>query len=274
MGDVMPYMFEGKDVRVVMIDGEPWWVLVDVCRVLGIGNPAQATSRLDDDEYMQVDSNLISNEVGGRDPYVISEPGLYSLILGSRKAVAKRLRRWITHVVLPSIRKTGGYGNAVDELADDPAMIAFRLALKTSKRVERVEITVDQQGHELRRVSETTTRLESEFAPKVRAYEELLASDDAWDLKRVADHFGLGDKGRQTLVNKLRELGILCQRGPRGGVQAYAHYYQKPTRYFVQKFYPREATPWKKDETVEVTPAGIEFLRKKLFGDFGQSIAA
>lgn len=91
-------------IRAVEKDGEPWFVAADVCRVLDIGNPTQALARLDDDEV-----TLTSNE-GGHEMNIINEPGLYSLVLGSRKPEAKAFKRWITHEVLPTLRRTGTYG--------------------------------------------------------------------------------------------------------------------------------------------------------------------
>ena len=105
-------------IRVVMRDGEPWFVAKDVCECLDIDNPSQAVSRLEDDERC-----LISNEAlrANGDTTVVSEPGLYSLVLGSRKPEAKAFKRWVTHEVLPSIRKTGGYGiRTVDDMINDP----------------------------------------------------------------------------------------------------------------------------------------------------------
>lgn len=113
-------LFENTEwkVRVVMMDGEPWFVAKDVCECLDLGNPSQAVARLEDDERC-----LISNEalrVNG-DTVVVSEPGLYSLVLGSRKPEAKAFKRWVTHDVIPSIRKTGGYGiRTVDDMINDP----------------------------------------------------------------------------------------------------------------------------------------------------------
>lgn len=265
MSELVPYIFQGHDVKVVMLEGEPIFSGADVCRVLGIKNVAHAITRLDNDEYMQVDSNIVSNEVGGRDPYFLNEPGLYSLIGGSRKAIAKDFIRWINHEVLPSIRKTGGYGiSKIDRYADDPAMIAMVHSLETRDRVERVEVTLDEQGNEIKRLSETTTRIESEFVPKARAYDQFLASDGTLTLKQVADRFGIDNKGRKTFMAKLREMKILCAQRPEGGVSAYAQYYRKPTEYFVQKLDRREKMPWKEDETVGVTAAGVEFLARRL----------
>lgn len=91
------------EIRVVVRDGEPWFVAADVCRVLELANTSMTLERLDDDERSKF--NL------GRqgDAWCVNEPGLYSLVLGSRKPEAKAFKRWITHEVIPSIRKTGGY---------------------------------------------------------------------------------------------------------------------------------------------------------------------
>ncbi len=99
-------------VRTVMIDGEPWFVAADVCNALDIGNPSQALSRLDEDEKI---ITLISNEGnqrGNPNVAVVNEPGLYTLILGSRKPEAKAFKRWITHEVLPALRNAAGLGAA------------------------------------------------------------------------------------------------------------------------------------------------------------------
>lgn len=93
------------EIRAMKRDGEAWFVAVDVCKALEIGNPSQAVKRLDEDERC----TLISNE--GRQMNIVSESGLYSLVLSSRKKEAKIFKRWITHEVLPEIRKTGGYNS-------------------------------------------------------------------------------------------------------------------------------------------------------------------
>lgn len=94
---------EFGEIRVIEKDGEPWFVAVDVCDILGLSNPTIAVSRLDKDERAKF--NL------GRqgDATIVNEPGLYTLILGSRKPEAKAFKRWITHDIIPSIRKYGAY---------------------------------------------------------------------------------------------------------------------------------------------------------------------
>ncbi|WP_196595922.1 MULTISPECIES: BRO-N domain-containing protein [Pectinatus] len=102
-------IFENKEfgkVRTILIENEPWFVAKDVCDCLEIGNNRQALTRLDDDE-----KDVISNDTpGGKQKLqAVNEYGLYSLVLSSRKKEAKQFKRWITHEVIPAIRKTGSY---------------------------------------------------------------------------------------------------------------------------------------------------------------------
>jgi anti-repressor protein len=90
------------DIRVSEIDGKPWFVAADVCKALEHSNVSVAIDRLDDDEKAKLNLGLAGGEIN-----VISEAGLYVLVLGSRKPEAKAFKRWITHDVLPTIRKLG-----------------------------------------------------------------------------------------------------------------------------------------------------------------------
>ena len=90
-------------MRVVERDGAPWFVVADVCKALDVGNPSQAIARLEDDEKMIA---LISNEgaaSGTSSMAFVNEPGLYSLVLGSRKPEAKVFKRWVTSEILPYV---------------------------------------------------------------------------------------------------------------------------------------------------------------------------
>lgn len=102
--------FEDKPLRTVDFDGEPWFVAADVCQILALGNVTKALKRLDDDEQALTTIQGLSR--GNNQANVISESGLYSLALTSRKPEAKRFKKWITSEVLPAIRKTGGYNQA------------------------------------------------------------------------------------------------------------------------------------------------------------------
>ncbi|MBN6739136.1 Bro-N domain-containing protein [Acidithiobacillus sp. MC6.1] len=104
---LIPFEYEGCKIRVITDDaGEPWWVAVDVCRVLGIANARDALARLDDDEKGVVQADTLG---GKQNINTINESGLYSLTLSCRKPEAKGFKRWITHEVLPTLRKTGTY---------------------------------------------------------------------------------------------------------------------------------------------------------------------
>ena len=114
-----PFSFDGFSVRVLRIDDCPWFVASDLCDVLDIQNAAQAVARLDDDERSMFN-------IGRQgDAHCINEPGLYTLILGSRKPEAKRFKRWVTHEVLPSIRKTGSYAMPGDSTGQHSAAHDF-----------------------------------------------------------------------------------------------------------------------------------------------------
>lgn len=127
---IQPFEFPatGQPVRVVTIDGEPWWIAIDVCGVLQHSNSRQALSHLDDDEKGVTTADTPG---GPQELATVNEPGLYSLILRSRKPQAKAFKRWITHEVIPSIRKTGSYEangseNAPKEITAAAGVLPYR----------------------------------------------------------------------------------------------------------------------------------------------------
>ncbi|MFR3055155.1 Bro-N domain-containing protein [Phocaeicola coprophilus] len=106
--EVFNFSQEKAPIRVQLINSEPWFVAKDVCEVLGIANHKDAASRLDEDERRGVG---ITDPIGRPQTVTaVSESGLYSLVFQSRKAEAKKFRKWVTSEVLPSIRKKGYYG--------------------------------------------------------------------------------------------------------------------------------------------------------------------
>lgn len=128
-------LFENEEfgtIRAITIDDEPWFVAVDVCNALELSNPTMAVSRLDEDERAKF--NL------GRqgDATIVNEPGLYALVLGSRKKEAKAFKHWITHEVIPAIRKHGAYmtPQTIDALLSDPDTI---IKLATELKEERAK---------------------------------------------------------------------------------------------------------------------------------------
>jgi prophage antirepressor-like protein len=104
-GGSLSFLFGAREVRVELVESEPWFVAKDVCECLGIGT--EQIRRLDDDERGLCSTQTPS---GLQEMATVNEPGLYSLVLGSRKPEAKAFKRWVTHDVLPAIRRTGGYG--------------------------------------------------------------------------------------------------------------------------------------------------------------------
>lgn len=110
MNDLQIFTYQDKPLRTVEKDGELWWVLKDVCDVLGIAKARAVADRLDPDEAAL--TGVIDNAGREQPTYIINEPGLYSVILRSDKPEAKDFKRWVTHEVLPSIRRTGSYAMA------------------------------------------------------------------------------------------------------------------------------------------------------------------
>lgn len=148
MSAIIPFLFEGERLfRSIEIDGEPWFVAVDACRVLGIKNARDALSALDPDEIRQIDLRLV-NTVGSSDGIpvrgnptanIISEGGLYTVMLRCRAAttpgtMAHRFRRWVLDEVIPAIRKTGAYAPAAAtvEMGDEmPESARLRMVTET-----------------------------------------------------------------------------------------------------------------------------------------------
>lgn len=106
MNELQVFQYEDMPVRVIEQDGEPWWVLADVCRVLQLTTPAKVADRLDEDEKGM---SLVHTLGGNQNMTIINESGLYKVILRSDKPEAKKFTRWVTHEVLPTIRRTGAY---------------------------------------------------------------------------------------------------------------------------------------------------------------------
>ena len=130
------------EIRTLNLNGEPWFVAVDVCIALDLSNPTIAVSRLDEDERAKF--NL------GRqgDATIVNEPGLYTLVLGSRKPEAKAFKRWITHEVIPAIRKYGGYmtKSLLEQVLENPNLIYefARRMLAEQQKNERLRQELDR----------------------------------------------------------------------------------------------------------------------------------
>ena len=144
MNELQVFKYSGKQVRTLLKDNQPWWVLKDVCDILGLTNPSVVADRLDEDERSKFDLGRQGEAT------VVNESGLYNVILRSDKPEAKPFRKWVTGEVLPTIRKTGGYvGN--DEMfittylpfADDTTKTLFKTTLQTVR--QQNELILKQQ---------------------------------------------------------------------------------------------------------------------------------
>ena len=110
LNNTMTLAFNDTEVRSITADNEIWFALVDVCKILELSNPRRVAQRLDDDEKRNLKLRL-----AGSDPWFVNEPGLYHVILTSKSEKAVPFRRWVTHEVLPSIRKQGFYSAIPDQ---------------------------------------------------------------------------------------------------------------------------------------------------------------
>jgi prophage antirepressor-like protein len=143
MNEIIQFNYESNEIRIVKDEKEnPWWVASDICFVLGLSNPTEAVRSLDEDEK----STLRISE-GGPERIIINEPGLYNLIIRSNKPEAKQFRRWITHDVLPQIRKTGNY--QIQKMSELDLIIKSAEALKKiDNRLIQLEAKTHQNSGE------------------------------------------------------------------------------------------------------------------------------
>ncbi len=224
--------YEGNKVRTVNNDGEPWFVAADVCRVLELDNVSQAISRLDEDEKY---TTLISNEgaaTGQSLAALINEPGLYALILGSRKPQAKAFKRWVTHEVIPSIRKYGLY--ATDELLANPdVMIAALQELKAEREKSRA----------LELENAKNRQLIGELTPKATYHDLILQCKATVPVTQIAKDYGMSGKAFNNLLHKLgiqyrlRDTWLLYQEYAGKG-------YTQSCTYFINSDHSAMHTYW------------------------------
>jgi prophage antirepressor-like protein len=185
------FNYDDHVVRVVVRDSAPWWVAADVLGVLGLNRSSLVT--LDSDEK---GVHSVYTLGGDQDMTLISEPGLYSLILRSRKPEAKAFKRWITHEVLPSIRRTGGYGVP----APRPAEVSRRdLALMVL------------EAEDARAAAEAKV---AALEPRARAADTLVIADGDVTLREAAQILSRDpaiSMGQNRLSKYLKQIGWISQ---------------------------------------------------------------
>lgn len=206
MNEMIPFAYGEQPVRVVEIDGEPWFVAVDIAAVLDLGNIHSSIALLDDDER---GLHTMETPSGTQQVVVISEPGLYSLILRSRKPQATPFRRWITHEVIPTVRKHGMYAtaDALDRMLADPTTMIRTLEALRDERAARVE--AEQRAAELDvTASEQRARLRL-VEPKAAAFDRWMGSGAEYSIDVAAKALSAAGylTGRNRLFTELHELG-------------------------------------------------------------------
>jgi len=197
-------VFENADfgrIRAVSEGGEPWFVAKDVCEALGLSNTTEALRNLDADEVGNISNSEVAQN-GGRAPRIVSEPGFYKLVMRSRKPEAKAFQRWVTHEVLPAIRRDGGYMAAKpDETPEEVMARALRIADDTMRRQkERIE---------------SLSSANAEMRPKALFADAVAASDGTClvgELAKMIAQNGV-DIGQNRLFAWMREKGYLGKSG-------------------------------------------------------------
>lgn len=191
------FYFEGHVVRTVTVDGEPWWVAKDVRDVLSLANYKTSLALLDDDEK---GTAIVRTPIGSQVMATINEPGLYSLILRSRKPEAKAFKRWVVHEALPSMRKTGTYSvKPVEEVSAASVLQAVASGIG----VLRQDITAIQEkvGQEISDLRKQVQAADPEVLT-ARAVVDL----EALQIKKIALHKQLVAMVRNT-VTTAKQIG-------------------------------------------------------------------
>lgn len=235
-GTLVPFNYGDAQVRVVTIEGEPWFVLADLTKVLGIRQ--FRTDRLDDG---LIQNHPIPDALGRvQNATVVSEPGMYEVIIRSDKPEAAAFRRWITGTVLPEIRRTGSYGPP----AFDPASLSRQEILRLALNAEEERLALETENKIL--------------APKAEAYDDFLDSTGKYGVGAVAKMLG---SSQNKLFRDLRNAGVLIAKGPMRNTpyQKYMHHFEVKAHTF-ERSNGEQGTSY----TTYVQPSGIDFIRRKL----------
>ena len=124
MNNVQEFLYENSPIRMIESNGETWWVLKDICKLLSIENHKNITKRLEEDEVGTFELPHPQSKEKKLEMLCVNESGLYSVILRSDKPEAKAFRRWITHEILPEIHRTGEYNSISTEILEDSSLTA------------------------------------------------------------------------------------------------------------------------------------------------------
>lgn len=254
MGEVQPFDFHGHNVRVLTDEQEePWFIAKDICDVLGISNVGDAVSVLDNDEKSNIGNSDVWHQPG-RAPLIISEAGFYKLVMRSRKPVAKEFQRWVTHEVLPSIRKHGAYmtEQTVEQILSDPDTL---IRLATDLKHER----------EARKQAEQQVQVLEPKAQALETFTSVEGSRSINDAAKILTNHGVRVTGKR-LRKWMAENGWIFRR--EGHWVAYAHVIHAgwlKMREYETSGVHANGERFVFAPQVRVTRKGMEALHRKLF---------
>ena len=243
MADIQVFTYNSNEVRTVEMKGEPWFVLKDVCEVLGIGNSRMVADRLDEDEK---GVSQIDTPGGLQNVSIISESGLYNVILRSDKPEAKPFRKWVTGTVLPSIRRHGAY------MTPETLQAAILSPDTMIQLCQQLKAEQDKNATLTAANSQLTVEKQI-LAPKAEYFDELVSRNLLTSFRETAKQLGIGEK---LFVSFLLEKKYLY-RDKKGKLMPYA---EKNNGLFEVKECFNEKTQWSGTQTL-ITPKGRETFR-------------
>ena len=242
MGQLEVYEFPdtGQQIRTILRGDDPWFVAVDVAAALGIANARDAVSRLDESEKGVGETDT----PGGRQRVtVISEAGLYRLVMRSNRPDAVRFQMWIAHEVLPAIRRTGGYTVPARQLPR-----TFAEALELAARQAR---EIESQTAEL-----------AAIAPQAEAWEMLASADGDYSAREAAQILSRDpniDIGRNRLLALLRDWRLVDRQDQ--PYQAHIQHVRLRATSYTDRWDVEHV-----DTQVRITVAGLRYLHRRLGG--------
>lgn len=242
--ELQVFNYQDNEVRTVELNGEPWFVLKDVCGVLGLATVTRVAERLDGDEVSQ--THLVDSRGRRQEMTVVNESGLYNVILRSDKPEAKPFRKWVTAEVLPSIRRHGAYMTPETlqaAILNPDTMIQLCQQLKAEQDRNAQLTAVNSQLVVERQI----------MAPKAEYFDELVDRNLLTSFRETAKQLGIKEKAFITFLLEKKYI----YRDKKGKLMPYA---EKNNGLFEVKECINDKTQWSGTQTL-ITPKGRETFR-------------
>ncbi len=243
MNGLQIFTYNGNEVRTVQKDGEPWWVLKDICEVLGISKYRDTAARLEDDEREPIRVDTLG---GAQEMLCVNESGLYNVILRSDKPEAKPFRKWVTSEVLPSIRRHGAYMTPETleaAILNPDLLIRLCTALKD-----------EQDKNKALQAANSTLAVDNQIMkPKADYFDEIVDRSLLTNFRETAKQLQIKEK---EFIRFLLDRKYIY-RDKKGKIQPYA---DKNSGLFEVKEFVNEKTGFSSTQTL-ITPKGRETFR-------------